>query len=186
MGQFAYNKYSNNEFTGSDITKKSIAVLPFINDSPNEDNLYFCNGIMEGILDHLSKIPELKVVSRTSVEQYRDNKPSLKKIAEELGVQYLVEGSVQRIGNQVVIFAQLISAEDDVHLWSQKYNEDVTELFAVQANVTESIADKLEMIISPKVKERIENIPTNNPLAYDFYLQGNEFKFKANQNLLLG
>lgn len=182
VGQFAYNKYWNNQDIDTSDIKKTIAVLPFINDSPNEDNLYFCNGIMEGILDHLSKIPELNVVSRTSVEQYRDNKPSLKKIAEELGVQYLVEGSVQRIGNQVVIFAQLINAEDDVHLWSQRYNEDVTELFAVQANVTESIADKLEMIISPSVKERIENIPTNNPLAYDFYLQGNEFRFKANSN----
>ncbi len=180
IGQFAYNKYSNDASVDSEKVQKSIAVLPFINDSSNEDNLYFCNGIMEGILDHLSKIPELKVVSRTSVEQYRENKPSLKKIAEELGVQYLVEGSVQRIEDQVVIFAQLIYAEDDEHLWSQRYDEDVTELFAVQADVTESIAEKLEMIISPMLKERIENVPTRNTLAYDFYLRGNEYRYKAN------
>lgn len=180
MGQFIFNKYyQKGSFDPSNI-RKSIAVLPFRNDSPNQENLYFCNGIMEGILNHLSKIPELTVISRTSVEQYRENPPSLKKVAEELRVNYLVEGSVQRIGNQVVIFAQLIYAKDDKHVWSQRYEEDVTELFAVQADVTESIADKLEAIISPKLKKLIEDIPTKNPLAYDYYLQGNEYHNMAN------
>jgi len=179
VGQFIYNKYWNQVSINTANIEKTIAVLPFRNDSPNEENLYFCNGIMEGILDHLSKIPELTVKSRTSVEQYRDNPPSLKKIAEELGVKYLVEGSVQRIDNQVVIFAQLIYAEDDKHLWSQKYNKDITELFEVQANVTESIANKLQAIITPTVKERIEAIPTKDLIAYENYLKGNEFRFKA-------
>jgi TolB-like protein/lipopolysaccharide biosynthesis regulator YciM len=180
IGQFVYNKYWNQVSLNTANIEKTIAVLPFRNDSPNEENMYFCNGIMEGILDHLSKIPELTVISRTSVEQYRENSPSLKKIAEELGVKYLVEGSVQRIDNQVVIFAQLIYAEDDKHLWSQKYNKDITELFEVQANVTESIANKLQAIITPTVKERIEAIPTKDLIAYENYLKGNEFRFKAN------
>jgi TolB-like protein/Tfp pilus assembly protein PilF len=179
VGQYIFNNYWDNQDIDTANIEKTIAVLPFKNDSKNEENLYFCNGIMEGILDHLSKIPELVVISRTSVEQYRDNPPSSKVIAEELGVKYLVEGSVQRIGDRALIFAQLIYAEDDSHLWSQKYNEDLTELFAVQADVTESIADKLHAIISPSVKDRILSIPTKNTLAYDYYLQGNELRFKA-------
>jgi TolB-like protein/lipopolysaccharide biosynthesis regulator YciM len=179
IGQFIYIKYWDQVSINTANMEKTIAVLPFRNDSPNEENLYFCNGIMEGILDHLSKIPELTVISRTSVEQYRDNPPSSKEIAEQLGVKYLVEGSVQRIDNQVVIFAQLIYAEDDKHLWSQKYNRDVTELFKVQANVTESIANKLQAIITPTVKERIEAIPTKDLMAYENYLKGNEFRYKA-------
>ena len=179
VGQFIYTSYWNNKDIDTANIEKTIAVLPFRNDSKNEENLYFCNGIMEGILDHLSKIPELIVISRTSVEQYRDNPPSSKEIAQQLGVKYLVEGSVQRIGDRAVIFAQLIYAEDDKHLWSQKYNEDLTELFAVQADVTESIANKLQAIISPSVKDRIVSIPTKNILAYDYYLQGNELRFKA-------
>lgn len=181
--QFIYNKYQNSDNNKTIAIEKTIAVLPFRNDSPNEENLYFCNGIMDGILDHLSKLSELRVVSRTSVEQFRENPPSLKTIAEELGVNYLVEGSVQRIDNNVVIFAQLIYAEDDKRLWSQKYSEDITELFAVQADVTRSIADKLEAVISPKAKEQIETIPTRDVIAYDYYLQGNEFRFNADINI---
>jgi TolB-like protein len=174
VGQFAYNKYWNNQNI-----KKTIAVLPFRNDSQNEENLYFCNGIMQGILDHLSKIPDLIVVSRTSVEQYRDKPLSSKIIAEELGVKYLVEGSVQRIGNKAIIFAQLISAEDDKHLWSHKYNKSLTDIFAIQADVTESIAKKLKAIISPELRDLIDEVPTENILAYDYYLRGNEFRFTA-------
>lgn len=183
ISQFVYSNYLETDAIDTANIEKSIAVLPFINDSKNEDNLYFCNGIMEGILDHLSKIEDLTVVSRTSVEQYRDNKPSLKKIAEELGVQYLVEGSVQRINNQVVIFAQLIYAEEDKHLWSQRYKKELIDVFAVQADVTESIAEKLHAIILPEVKKRIEAIPTQNEKALDYYLKGEEYFFSSNNFL---
>ncbi|MDT0553690.1 hypothetical protein [Urechidicola vernalis] len=175
IGQFVYSNYSSNAVKNIDAIEKSIAVLPFINDSENKENLYFCNGIMEGILDHLSKIEALSVTSRTSVEQYRENKPSLRKIAEELDVKYLVEGSVQRVGDQVVIFAQLIYAEDDTHLWSKRYKKQLTDVFAVQADVTESIAETLQTIILPEVQERIEAIPTLNEKAYDYYLKGEEY-----------
>ena len=180
VGQFIFNKYSQKRGFDPSDTEKSIAVLPFRNDSPNQENMYFCNGIMEGILDHLSRVPELTVVSRTSVEQYRENPPSMNKIAEELGVNYLVEGSVQRQGDEVVIFAQLIYAKDDKHIWSHRYDEDVSKLFEVQANVTESIADNLEAVISPELKKQIEEIPTENTLAYDYYLRGKEYYNLAN------
>jgi len=105
--------------------EKSIAVLPFRNDSPNEENLYFCNGIMEGILDHLAKIPELTVVSRTSVEQYRESLTPIPEIAEQLNVNYILEGSVLRIGDRVQISAQLIYAPEDKHIWSDQFNENI-------------------------------------------------------------
>ncbi len=179
IGQFAYNKYVNGNSVDTSEIEKSIAVLPFINDSADENNLYFCNGIMEGILDHLSKIEDLTVISRTSVEQFRHNKPTSKEIAEKLGVQYLVEGSVQKLGNKVVIFAQLIYARDDKHLWSQKYSKDITELFTVQANVTKAIAEKLQALILPEVKERIEAVPTHDLEAYEYYLKGNNYRMLA-------
>jgi TolB-like protein len=174
IGQFLYNRFNNKELVDTSNVEKSIAVLPFINDSPKEENLYFCNGIQEGVLDHLAKIPELTVISRTSVEQYRQNKPSLKEIAKELGVQYLVEGSVQRIDNQVVIFAQLIYAEEDKHLWSKKYQRELYDVFVVQADVAESIAEQLKALITSDVKEMIEFVPTKNLQAYDYYLKGRD------------
>jgi len=181
IGQFFYNNYRNIESI-IESSDKTIAVLPFINDSANEENLFFCNGIMQGILDHLGKIPEFTVISRTSVEQYRNNKPLLKTIAEELGVNYIVEGSVQRIGNQAIIFTQLIYSEDDQNLWSHTYKEEIIDVFSVQANIAESIASKLKTIISPEVQERINSKPTENLTAYDYYLKGQDYKLEYLQD----
>ena len=180
VGFILVNKYWNKRVEDTAAIEKSIAVLPFRNDSPDDENKYFCNGIMEGILNHLAKIPQLTVVSRTSVEQYRENPPSLKKIGQELSVNYLVEGSVQKIGDRVIIFAKLSSTKNEGYLWSAKYDEQLTEIFSIQATVTESIAKELETIINPEIKERITAIPTKDPIAYDYYLQGNEFLFNAN------
>jgi class 3 adenylate cyclase/TolB-like protein len=178
LGQFAYNKFW---FNGSIVTsniEKSIAVLPFRNDSPNEENLFFCNGIMEGILDHLAKIPDLNLVSGTSVEQYRANRPSIAKIGRELNVNYILEGSVLRIGDRTQINARLIYALEDKHLWGDQYNENIENveiLFDVLAEVTQIIAGELQARISPELLKRIESVPTSDLTAYDFYLQGNEF-----------
>jgi TolB-like protein/class 3 adenylate cyclase len=177
LGWIAYNKYI--DYTGDDAStiEKSIAVLPFRNDSPNEENLYFCNGIMEGILNHLAKIPELTVISRTSVEQYRENPPSIVEIARELNVNYILEGSVLRIGDRVQISAQLINALEDKHLWSDQFDKNIETadiIFQVLAEVTKNIGRALKANISPEVQERIESVPTSDITAYDYFLQGKE------------
>jgi TolB-like protein len=154
---------------------KSIAVLPFRNDSPNNENVYFCNGMMEGILDHLSKIPDLSVVSRTSVEQYRDDPPSVVEIAKKLGVNYILEGSVLRIGDQAKISAQLIYAPEDRHLWSKQFDKNVEDIFVVLSEVTQAIANDLKATISPDILERIASEPTSSITAYDYYLQGKDY-----------
>ena len=130
---------------------------------------------MEGILDHLTKIPELTVISRSSVEQYRDNRSTSPEIANKLNVEFLVEGSVQRVGDEAVIFAQLIHANSDKHLWSKRYDRNLKDIFAIQAEITQSIADELQAIITPDVKERIETPPTTNMESYELYIRGNKY-----------
>ena len=191
LGLFAYNKYRDHTGDASTI-EKSIAVLPFRNDSPNEENLYFCNGIMEGILDHLAKIPELTVISRTSVEQYRENPPSIVEIARELNVNYIVEGSVLRIGDRVRISAQLINALEDKHLWSDQFDKNIESaesIFEVLAEVTQNIGRELKANISPELQKRIEFVPTSDITAYDYFLQGKEhyynwWRTRDNSNLI--
>lgn len=175
VGQFIYNKYWNQVSMNSANMEKTIAVLPFHNDSPNQENVYFCNGIMEGILDHLSKIPDLSVVSRTSVEQYRKNAPSTAEIAKQLGVNYILEGSVFRVGNNSKITAQLIYTPEDRHIWSDQYERDLEDIFSVMSDVAKTIAKELKANISPELLERIESRPTKNITAYDYYLQGKEY-----------
>ena len=152
-------------------SEATIAVLPFRNDSPDKENLYFCDGITEGVRQNLSKIPSLSVVSRTSVEQYRENPPSMAVIAKDLGVNYILEGSVLRLENRSVIHARLIFAPEDRNLWSTQYNRDLEDVFSVLAEVTSNIADELEATISPEVMQNIVREPTDDITAYDYYLQ---------------
>jgi TolB-like protein len=181
VGLIVFNIISNRTRSKEiQILDKSIAVLPFRNDSPNEENLYFCNGIMEGILDHLAKIPELTVISSTSVEQYRKNPPSMTEIARELNVNYILEGSVLRIGDRAQISTQLIYTPEDKYIWSDKFDkniENVDAIFVVLADVAKNIAQELQAKISPEIKERIESLPTSDLTAYDYYLQGKEFYY---------
>ena len=167
-----------------DVTKidKSIAVLPFINDSSNKENQYFCNGIMAGIRDKLAKVPDFTVVSRVSAEKYRDSTMTLKQIAEELGVSYVVEGRVQRVDNRAIITTELIYATDNKLLWSKHYDKDVSEIFKVQSDVVESISANLQAVISSDVKIYLNQIPTRDELAYDHYLKAEEYRFKANRS----
>ena len=152
--------------------KKTIAVLPFKNDSNDSTNVYFINGVMESILTNLQKIENLKVISRTSVEKYRNSSKTIPELAKELNVNYFVEGSGQKIGDKILLNIQLIEASSDNHMWAEQYNKQVTDIFKLQNDVAKNIADKIEVIITPEEEERIDKLPTQNPVAYDYFLKG--------------
>ncbi|CAM4226006.1 helix-turn-helix domain-containing protein [Zobellia nedashkovskayae] len=151
--------------------EKSIAVLPFKNESADSTNLYFVNGLMESALNNLQKIEDLRVISRTSVEKYRKTDKGIPEIAKELNVNYLVEGSGQRVGNQVLLNVQLIEASSDTPIWVEQYNQEVSDVFALQNDVAKKIADAIEAVVTPAELEQIEKRPTENLVAYDYYLQ---------------
>jgi len=161
--------------SGSDpnveLADKSIAVLPFKNESSDSSNLYFVNGLMESTLNNLQKIRDLRVISRSSVEKYRNTNKTIPEIAEELKVSYFVEGSGQKVGDQVLLNIQLIEASGDRHLWAEQYNRKVVDIFALQNEVAKKIAGAIEAIVTPAELEQIEKKPTENLLAYDYYLQ---------------
>jgi TolB-like protein/class 3 adenylate cyclase/Tfp pilus assembly protein PilF len=150
---------------------KSIAVLPFKNLSGSDDNRYFSDGVMEAILNNLSRIRDLKVVSRTSVEKYRNLNMSIRDIARELEVANILEGSVQRVGDEVRITAQLISAENDEHIWADNYDRRLTDIFSIQSEIAQTIAENLEVILTMEERELIKNAPTSNLKAYELYLK---------------
>src|SRR6266516_3336982 len=154
------------------IPEKSIAVLPFENLSAQEQNAYFADGVQDEILTALAKIADLKVISRMSVMQYRtDAKRNLRDIAKALGVNQVVEGSVQRTGNRVRVSAQLIDARTDTQLWGDRYDRDLADVFAIQSEIAKKIADQLQAKISPTEKAAIEKSPTSDLTAYDLYLR---------------
>jgi len=152
--------------------KKSIAVLPFINDSNDSTNVYIINGLMESALNSLQKIKGLRVVSRTSVEKYRTNPKSIREIAKELNVQYLIEGSGQKIGDQIMLNIQLIDGTNDQHLWGEQYNREANDIFTLQKEIAENIIDQIQVIITPEEKEMINKVPTDDVVAYDYFLKG--------------
>jgi TolB-like protein len=154
---------------------KSIAVLPFRNLSNDTTQLYFSDGIVEAILDHLFKVGELKVISGTSTKRYRDTELSIREIAKELGVSSILEGSVQKIGNKVRITAQLIEAKTDMHLWSETYDKDLSDIFSIQTEVAQNVARELKATLTSEEKEHIKRNQTENPEAYNLYLQGRFF-----------
>ena len=153
---------------------KSIAVLPFKNESTDSSNLYFVNGLMESTLSNLQKIKDLRVISRSSVEKYRTTDKTIPEMAEELNVNYFVVGSGQKIGDQVLLNIQLIEASTDRYLWAEQYNKEVVDIFELQNEVARNIVTSIEVIVTPSELERIETKPTDNLLAYDYYLQGLE------------
>ncbi|HWG10070.1 MAG TPA: hypothetical protein VN693_01025 [Rhodanobacteraceae bacterium] len=150
---------------------KSIAVLPFENLSADKDNAYFASGMQDEILTRLAGIRDLKVISRTSTEQYASHPPNLKVVAVQLGVATVLEGSVQKADGKVRINLQLIDAQSDSHLWAQNYDRDLKDVFAVQSDVAEKVADALKAQLLPAETTRIANVPTRNVEAHDFYLQ---------------
>ena len=149
---------------------RSIAVLPFENLSSDKENAFFTDGVQDEILTNLAKIADLKVISRTSVMQYKSGVArNLRKIGEELGVTHVVEGSVQRAGNRVRVNAQLIDARNDSHLWAQTYDRDLADVFAIQSGIAKAIADQLQAKLSPAEKTAIEQPPTSDLIAFDQY-----------------
>jgi serine/threonine protein kinase/tetratricopeptide (TPR) repeat protein len=149
---------------------KSIAVLPFENLSPDPDNIYFADGVQDEILTRLASLADLKVISRTSVMQYKSGVArDLRKIGQQLGVARVVEGTVQRAGNRVRVNAQLIDVSTNRGLWGQSYDRDLADVFAIQSEIATSIAHKLQASLSPREKTAIEQAPTNDITAFELY-----------------
>jgi TolB-like protein len=168
---------------GMENFEKSVAILPFKNDSPNEENTYFINGIMEEILTNLQTIKDLRVISRTSAEKYRNQAKSIPEIAKELGVNYIVEGSGQKVGNAFRLRIQLIKAAKESHLWAKSFDQEIQDakyIFRIQSEIAQSIASELEAVLMPHEKKLIEKIPTDNLEAYEAYLKGQFYLYKTN------
>jgi len=153
---------------------KSIAVLPFENLSDEKANAYFADGIQDDVLTNLSKIGDLKVISRTSVMPYRGKTSNVREIGKALGVATILEGSVRRIGNRVRVNVQLINADTDEHLWAEDYDRDLTDVFAIQTDLAQKIARELQAKLSPTEKAQIERRPTENSEAYLAFLQAHD------------
>ena len=162
----------------------SIAVLPFENLSSSKDDEYFSDGVTEDILTQLSKIEKFKVVSRTSVMQYKNTKKSVREIGAELGVETILEGSVRRFGNRVRIVGQLIDAKTDKHLWAETYDRDLKDIFLIQTEVATKIAASLKTELSSADREKLKWNPTKDVNAYGFYLEGREHynRYKLDEN----
>jgi adenylate cyclase len=181
LGYFFFPKI----FKTSKQIEKSIAVLPFRNDTPIDSNKYFINGILEDILNNLQTIKDLRVISRTSAEKYRNTTKSIPEIAKELGVNYIVEGSGQKFGNTIRLSVQLLRAAKESHLWGNSYElemHNARDIFRIQSQIAQAIAEQLEAIITIKEKKLIDKIPTENLEAYKAYLKGRFYlrKFTAN------
>lgn len=158
--------------------KISMAVLPFTNLSESPENRYFADGVMEDILSSLNRISSISVTSRTSVEQYRQSTKGVLDIARELGVRYILEGSVQRDSDKVRIRVQLIDARRDRHILSETYDRELDDIFFIQSNIAIQVANKLEAALSPEETKQIEESPTRNAEAYSLYLKGRHFWYK--------
>src|SRR5712692_5000782 len=160
---------------GPVLPEKSIAVLPFENLSRDPDNAYFAEGMQDEILARLSKIADLKVISRTSTQKYKSAPDNLREIAKQLGVANILEGSVQKSANQVRVNVQLINALSDAHLWADIYDRKLTDIFAVESDIATTIAETLEAKLTGSEKAAIAKRPTANPEAYELYLKGRFF-----------
>jgi TolB-like protein/Tfp pilus assembly protein PilF len=168
----------------TELPAKSIAVLPFENLSRDPENEFFTNGVQDEILSDLSKVADLRVISRTSVMQYKAGaQRNLREIAQQLGVAHVVEGSVQRAANKVRVIAQLIDARNDAHLWAQTYDRDLADVFAIQSEIAKGIADQLQAKLSPAEKSAIEQRPTSDIAAFELYSRAKDlilnFSFSA-------
>ena len=155
--------------------EKSIAVLPFENRSEDKANAYFADGIQDEILTRLSNIADLKVISRTSTQQYQSKPANLREIAKQLGVANILEGSVQKVADQVRVNVQLINAQTDSHLWADIYDRKVTDIFGVESEIAKRIAESLQAKLTGREEQALAVKPTNNPEAYDAYLRGLAF-----------
>jgi TolB-like protein/Flp pilus assembly protein TadD len=165
--------------TGESIFQKSIAVLPLENLSGDPDNAYFADGIHEEILTRLAGIADLKVISRSSTQQYQSKPRNLREIAKQLGVANILEGSVQKAADQVRVNVQLVNAQTDSHLWADTYDRKLTDIFGVESEIAKRIAESLQAKLTGREEQALAAIPTNNPEAYDAYLRGLAFEARS-------
>src|SRR5262249_24937440 len=159
--------------------EKSIAVLPFANLSEDKANAYFADGIQDEILTRLSKIADLKVISRTSTQHYKSTPKNLPEIARQLGVAHILEGSVQKSADAVRVNVQLIKAANDSHLWADTFDRKLTDIFSVESDVAKGIADQLRAKLTGQEEQVISAKPTENTEAYDAYLRGLAYSLKT-------
>ncbi|MEX2234595.1 MAG: hypothetical protein WD824_20685 [Cyclobacteriaceae bacterium] len=164
----------NSQIVNKPDVEKSIAVLPFKNLSNNPEDRYLADGMMDAILNHLQRIKDLSVRSRSSTDQYRESVPTASKIGDELNVSYILEGSFQKVGNKANLIVQLIHTKSDEHLWAEEYNRDWSDIFKVQKDVAGLIAQELYANITREEANAIETIPTSNMVAYEYYLKGDK------------
>src|SRR5881409_281930 len=179
---FAYQRFGLSQKTSvsvSAIPEKSIAVLPFENRSEDKANAYFADGIQDEILTRLSKIADLKVISRTSTQHYKSAPENLPAIAKQLGVAHILEGRVQKSGDSVRVNVQLIKAANDSHLWADTFDRKLTDIFSVESEVAKAIAEQLRAKLTGREEQVIAAKPTDNPQAYDAYLRGLAYSLKA-------
>jgi adenylate cyclase len=158
--------------TGRPVPRKSIAVLPFENLSEDKANVYFADGIQEEILTRLSRIGDLKVISRTSTQRFRNTTEPIREVAKQLGVATILEGSVRKAGDQVRVHVQLIDAENDVHVWAERYDRHLVDIFAVESDIAENIANALKAKLTCAERRAITSRPTRNLEAHQLYLKG--------------
>jgi serine/threonine protein kinase/Flp pilus assembly protein TadD len=166
------------EFIHHPVTN-GVAVLPFENLSRDPDNAYFAAGIQEEILTRLAKIADLEVISRTSTQKYKSSPDNLREIAQQLGVANILEGSVQKAGDQVRVNVQLINAATDAHLWAETYDRKLTDIFGVESEIAKRIAESLQAKLTGREEQALAVKPTNNPEAYDAYLRGLAFEARS-------
>jgi TolB-like protein/class 3 adenylate cyclase len=171
-------KISTKQSGVAEVPAKSIAVLPFENRSEDKANTYFADGIQDEILTRLSKIADLKVISRTSTQHYKSAPDNLREIASQLGVAHILEGSVQKSGESVRVNVQLIKAANDSHLWADTFDRKLTDIFSVESEVAKAIADQLQAKLTGHEEQVIAARPTDNVEAYDAYLRGLAYNLK--------
>lgn len=175
----AFQRYRAGKPLRPDIPEKSIAVLPFENRSEEKANAYFADGIQDEILTRLSKISDLKVISRTSTQHYKSAPENLRNIGRDLGVAHILAGSVQKRGDNVRVNVQLIKAATDSHLWAESFDRKLTDIFSVESEVAKAIADQLRAKLTGQEEKVITAKPTDNPEAYDAYLRALTYMTKA-------
>jgi TolB-like protein len=190
IGLFVLGRYTAGNATprhseaATAISQKSIAILPFENLSEEKANAYFAEGIQDEILTKLAAVRDLKVISRTSTAKYHSKPDNLKTVAQELGVSNILEGAVQRAGDKVRVNVQLIDARADTHVWAKSYDRELKDVLSVESEVAEEIAEALKANLSPSESHALASVPTQDPQAYDLFLQG-EYQLRAAESVPL-
>ncbi|MDQ2918839.1 MAG: adenylyl cyclase, partial [Verrucomicrobiota bacterium] len=186
VGLFFLGRYTAGKSSAastSELPAKSIAVLPFDNLSRDPDNAFFAEGVQDEILTRLAKVADLKVIARTSTQRFKSAPENLPEIARQLGVMNILEGTVQKVNDQVRVNVQLINVLTNAHLWAEIYDRKLTDIFAVESDIAKTIADTLQAKLTGTEKSAMSNTPTEDPVAHELYLKGRHFWGLRGDNL---